>query len=345
MDTATLIELTSDAPWDPCETDWEGEEEKYTRKHRKTRIVHSEPDQLADTSEEDSSCEVLGFNTGEQQIINNVLRDMPQVRTARYSNRAAPVKSSKRHPDVDFDRLRRIFGATDDVMDKTLQATTHLATRSNKLGLHKRFKTKFSRTRHKKLDATLYSDTFSSNVTSTRGNNKSQGFVVGNALYVSHYPMPSEGFAHKGLAEFVDKFGRLEKIHTDNSKTQTQKEWLKFTTVHWITCTTTKPYTPNRNRCEHEFGQVRIHAHTIMEQTHCPEQLWDYVIKYVCYVHNRTAREALNGRTPLEVMTGSTPDISELFDFEFNQPVSYMDNPQVKFPQHKVKLGRWLGTA
>jgi hypothetical protein len=95
MDTATLIELTSDAPWDPSETDWEGEEEKYTRKHRKTRIVHSKPDQLADTSEEDSSCGVLGFNTGEQQIFDDILRDMPQVRTARYSNCAAPVKSSK----------------------------------------------------------------------------------------------------------------------------------------------------------------------------------------------------------------------------------------------------------
>jgi hypothetical protein len=119
----------------------------------------------------------------------------------------------------------------------------------------------------------------------------------------------------------------------DNSKTQTQKDWLKFTMAHWITCTTTEPYTPNQNHCYHKFGQVCIHACMIMEQTCCPEQLWVYVIEYVCFMQNRTARKVLNGRTPLEVMTGSTPDISELFDFEFYQSVSYMDNPQVKFPQ------------
>jgi hypothetical protein len=66
MDTATLIELTSDAPWDPAsETDWEGKEEKYTRKHHKTRIVHSKPDQMVDNSEDNSAHEVLGFNHGE----------------------------------------------------------------------------------------------------------------------------------------------------------------------------------------------------------------------------------------------------------------------------------------
>ena len=135
-----------------------------------------------------------------------------------------------------------------------------MATRSNQLELHRRFKTKFSRLRQKMIDAVLYSDTFSSNVTSTRGNNKTQGFVVGTAYYVSHYPMLSEKEATKGLAEFVDKFGRPSQIHTDNAKAETLKDWKKFTILHWITCTTTEPYTPKQNKCEHEFGEVRLRA-------------------------------------------------------------------------------------
>ena len=82
-----------------------------------------------------------------------------------------------------------------------------------------------------------------------------------------------------------------------------------------------------------------------METTKCPEQLWDYVIEYVCYVRNRTARKALDYKTPHEVLLGDTPDISELFDFKIYQPVQYMDNAEVKFPQLKTKLGRWLGIA
>ena len=84
-------------------------------------------------------------------------------------------------------------------------------------------------------------------MTSTRGNNKTQGFVVGDAYYVYHYSMPSEGEAAKGRSEFVDKFGRPSQIHTDNSKVQTEKDWRRFMIAHWITCTTTEPYTPKQN--------------------------------------------------------------------------------------------------
>ena len=73
-------------------------------------------------------------------------------------------------------------------------------------------------------------------------------------------------------------------MHTDNdnAKVETLSEWKDFIGKHWIKATVTEPYTPNQNKCEHEFGCVRIHARMLMEQTQCPEQLWDYVIEYVC---------------------------------------------------------------
>ena len=61
-----------------------------------------------------------------------------------------------------------------------------------------------------------------------------------------------------------------------------------------------------------------------------PRTIWDYVIEYVCYVWNRMARKELGDITPLEALTGDTPDISELFDFEFREPVRYLENPEIK---------------
>ena len=45
------------------------------------------------------------------------------------------------------------------------------------------------------------------------------------------------------------------------------------------------------------------------------------------------------------MLLGDTPDILELFDFEFYQLGQHMDNLEVKFPQLKTKLGQWLGIA
>ena len=50
------------------------------------------------------------------------------------------------------------------------------------------------------------------------------------------------------------------------------------------------------------------------------------------------ARKALGDITPMEALTSDTPDISELFDFEFREPVRYLKNPEIKFPKH---CGRW----
>ena len=57
----------------------------------------------------------------------------------------------------------------------------------------------------------------------------------------------------------------------------------------------------------------------------------------------------LNGRTPMEVLTGETPDISEFVDYSWYDWVAYFDPDigtldQDESPQ-KEKLGRWLGPS
>ena len=327
-------------------------EKKFTRKHRHARNVMSEGSEPVGTglfcevsqpgAEPEDKYAVL--DSREQLVIDDMLSELPEFRSTRYASRA--LKSGKRSEEIDYGRLRRIFGGvSEDTVIKTLAATTHMVQRSAVMPIHKRYKTKFQQLRYRRLKCTLYSDTFASNVTSTRGHTKTQGFVCGDAFYVMHYPMKSEKHAAQGLKEFVHRIGIPAQVHTDNAKVETLSEWKDFIAAHWIKATVTEPYTANQNKCEHEFGAVRIHARIVMEQTKCPEQLWDYVIQYVCYVRNRTARKALDYRTPIEVLTGDTPDISELFDFEFYEPVSYLNNPDIKFPQAKRKLGRWVGIA
>ena len=57
------------------------------------------------------------------------------------------------------------------------------------------------------------------------------------------------------------------------------------------------------------------------------------------------AQKALGDIMPMEALTGDTPDTSELFDFEFREPVRYFENPEIKFPKPKRMLGQWLGIA
>ena len=74
-----------------------------------------------------------------------------------------------------------------------------------------------------------------------------------------------------------------------------------------------------------------------------PKQLWDYGIKWVCEVMQRTASTSgdLFRRTALEQLTGETPQISECLDFTFYKWCWYNDNTGLG----ETKLGRWLGVS
>ena len=56
-----------------------------------------------------------------------------------------------------------------------------------------------------------------------------------------------------------------------------------------------------------------------MTKKHVPKWLWDYGLRWVVEIMQRTASDAdtLHGRRGLEKVTGDTPEISEYIDFGF----------------------------
>ena len=82
-----------------------------------------------------------------------------------------------------------------------------------------------------------------------------------------------------------------------------------------------------------------------MNRTGAPASTCLLALLYVCYILNHTAVESLNWRTPLEVLTGSTPDISSLLTYQFWEPV-YYKAVDSSFPSDSnEKRGRFVGIA
>ena len=73
----------------------------------------------------------------------------------------------------------RIFGdVSEESVTITLAATSNMVHWSGIMPLHKQYKMKFEQLRYWRLKCTLYSDTFSSNVTLTRGITRPKGLFV-----------------------------------------------------------------------------------------------------------------------------------------------------------------------
>jgi hypothetical protein len=69
------------------------------------------------------------------------------------------------------------------------------------------------------------------------------------------------------------------------------------------------------------------------DRTGLPPQTWLLALMYVCFVLNFTASASLNWRTPMEILTGSTPYISPLLSFHWWEPV-YFKLDDASFPSN-----------
>jgi hypothetical protein len=66
---------------------------------------------------------------------------------------------------------------------------------------------------------------------------------------------------------------------------------------------------------------------------------------YVCFVLNFAASASLNWRTPMEILTGSTPDISPLLSFRWWEPV-FFKLDDASFPSKlRERRGRFVGIS
>ena len=99
----------------------------------------------------------------------------------------------------------------------------------------------------------------------------------------------------------------------------------------------------NQNAVEGCIQELRQRWYRAMFKTCCPRALWSYGILYVSNITQITASFAadLQRRTPLEALTGETPDISQYLDFGFYDRVWFKEDAGLG----ETKLGRFLGVS
>jgi hypothetical protein len=198
--------------------------------------------------------------------------------------------------------------------------------------------------KYNRLKCCLHLDTFFLNVTSTHGNKCGQLFAT-DFGYIKFVPMASKSEAGYALQEVIREIGIPNQIHTDGAKELTQGRWRDFCRDANILTTQTESNSPWQNLTEIEIRKLKRHVRRLMARTNTPSVLWDYCCQYTTELRNYLARPPpqLHGRTPHEVITGNTPDISEFLEFSWYEPVWYLEPSP--FPQQIKRLARWIGIA
>jgi len=262
------------------------------------------------------------------------------------------TSSTDRRSTVDAATLARRWRTSLATAASTLQASTTRAVRfyPQMEELSRRFRTRQGQLRYPHLRTRWYTDTMfpKDKVKSVRGHTCAQLFC-NDQCWAKVYPMRSEADCGDRFNEAIRQYGIPELgIHSDNAAAETGDftEFERVRKIHLVPRTTTEPHSPWMNRAESEIGQFKTHWRRIMNRYRCPDMLWCFAAEYTSNIRELMSRPALEGRSPYEVMTGETPDISEYTDFDFYQFVIYYDpNDMDESGLARRKLGRWLGPS
>ena len=155
--------------------------------------------------------------------------------------------------------------------------------------------------------------------------------------------MKSENKNGEALQDFVRTHGAPIAVKTDCAQSELGTKWTSTCRNNCIAQETTEPHHPHQNPAEKRIGDLGSMVRRVMRDFRVPLNKHDWVQKWCTDVHNILACRSLNWRTPLEVSTGNTPDISA-FRFHVWEPIWYFD-PNIKQPESNLKKGRWLGFA
>ena len=253
--------------------------------------------------------------------------------------------STERHAKITPETLAESFGIGITRAQDTMRVTTQRGTRSALLPLSRRYRAD----RHlgvKRLAINMASDTLIGPTKSIRGNVATQIYSHKCGFHKGYHMSQLNGeCTGNSLKDFIHEFGAPNRLTFDGYSSQVGRHTLFQKTIrrYDINPHVSAPYRANENPAEGAIREIKKAYYRIREKTNIPEQLWDYALDYVLETSAVTTNSSRysKGRTPLETITGETPDISEYMDFGLYDWVIHRTNAGLGTPE----LGRWLGVS
>ena len=253
---------------------------------------------------------------------------------------------AKKHPN--YEALRPFFiNASAKVIKRTFEATTQFARKvTNGLQLRRTFRSPFPALNVARRNEPVATDSVFADVPAIDdGSTIAQIYVGQNTLFTDVYPMKTEKQFVNTLEDNIRKRGAMDKLISDRSQVEISHKAKDILRAYCIDDWQSEPHHQHQNYAERRYATIKPLVNMLLNMTGAPPEIWLLALMYVCYILNHIAVESLGWRTPIECLTGSTPDISAIMLFLFWEKVYYKHNDAAFPSDSNEKVGRFVGIA
>ena len=377
--TLPHIVMTSDVPWDPeaCDNtitdknDWydsitnlEGsvfnspfDMEGNYKLRTPGNIV---PDLSIGGEEDDQTAaevnilEITDLNTQDRQAYLN--REYPQDPILHawenedgvYPNdRLIIAQHERKLSEARYNRLKPCFlYASKQKIEKTLENTTQYG-KSILSGhtIRNTIKSPFPACNVLRRNEPVATDTVFADVPAvdTGGCTMAQFYIGRKSLVCNLYGMTSEKHFVNTLEDIIRERGAMNKLISDRARVEISDRVHDVLRAMNIDSWQSEPYFQHQNFAERGYRNIKEDIKAVMNATGADEDEWLLVGQYVCYIRNRMSQESLGGKTPLEVLTGSTPDVSIIYQMPYRERVLFLRHEGNYPSEPSEEIGYFVG--
>ena len=347
-DTLPHVIWTSDADWDPSVLDHslDDTDDWFESVPDVPIVLDDRFDIVGDyrhtVQVQDAS--VSPVTVGPEQVIDDILLEFKHhLYSVNYLS-SHQLKETNKH---DFEVLRPFFGWLPvDLVKKTFNVTTQYARMPMSTVLKKRFKSPNPALNVHRRNEAIATDTVYSDVPAIDGGEiAAQIFVGMDSLVTDVFGMKSDKQFVNTFEDIIRRRGAPTKLISDRAQVEISNKVKDILRSLCISDWQSEPHQQHQNPCERRYQTLKSMTNTVLERTGSPAYLWLLCLQYVAFILNNSVSDALNGTTPLQLLTGSTNDISPLLFFKWYDPVYYKVDDSDFPSESREKRGRWVGIA
>ena len=212
--------------------------------------------------------------------------------------------------------------------------------------LKKAYKSPFPALNVHRRGEPLGTDTVYSNTPAIASGARPAQFFIGlNSLVADVYGMKTDKQFVNALLDNIRRRGAPTKLISDSAKVETSQKVKDILRYYIIGDWQSEAYHQHQNFTEREYQNIKRMANLIMDRTGAPPEYWLLALELACFIHNHVAKERLGWITPIAFLTGITPDIRPLLEFECYEPVYYRLE-ESSFPSKtREALARFVGIS
>ena len=210
--------------------------------------------------------------------------------------------------------------------------------------MRKHFKSRFPSLNVSRRSESVATDTIFFDTPAIDDGARCAQFYVGrDSLVCDVYGMKTEKQFVNTLEDNIRRRGAMSKLISDRAQSEISNKAKDLLRALFIDEWQSEPHHQHQNYAERRYNTIKSKTNIILNRTGAPASCWLLCLLYICFILNHTATESLNWKTPMQVLTGETSDISIIMQFVFYEKV-YYSSVNTSFPsQSTEEVGYFVG--